>query len=154
MGKTRESISASTGGIISLAVFVEEHREAVEYDLLTLTGHELADVGGTLSWGALASFLACVGKGSAIDRELHEEEAQWNDTIKTNGILADIYDMMAQINANLVALGERRKANEPKRYPRPGVEPDNIKHYGADPLPPDDLEAWFRMKRAGHGRRT
>ncbi len=142
---------------MSLAMFVEDHREAIEYDLLTLTGHELADVGRTLSWGALASFLAYEQSGSALDRDINGDDSIWSAVIKTNGILADIYDQLAQINENLVAIGSKKKANPVKLYPRPGIEPENenIRHFGKGALPVDELEAWFEMKRKEYnGRRS
>ena len=149
MADTRNGIPGSDGGIVSLAMFVEEHREAIEYDLLTLTGHELADVGRTLSWGALASFLVFEEAGSALDRDINGDDSIWSDIIKTNGILADIYDQLAQINANLVAIGSRSKSQPVKPYPRPGVEQNsgNRRHFGKGALPPDELEAWFEKKR-------
>ena len=136
-------------------MLVDDHREAIEYDLLTLTGHELTDVGRTLSWGALASFLAYEDRGSALDRDINGDDSIWSQSIKTNGILADIYDQLAQINANLVAIGSRSKAKPVKPYPRPGVEDGNVKHYGKDPLPVNELEAWFEKKRKEYnGRRS
>ena len=135
-------------------MFVDDHREAIEYDLLTLTGHELADVGRTLSWGALASFLAYERNGSALDRDVNGDASIWSDIIKTNGILADIYDQLAQINANLVAIGSRSKSQPVKPYPRPGIEQDgeNRRHFGKGALPVNELEAWFERKRREHGQ--
>ena len=74
-------------------------------------------------------------------------------TAKTNAILADIFDVLAQINANLVAMGSHKKAKEPKYYPRPGNEPKkNTKHFGSGALPVDELERWIEEKRREHGR--
>lgn len=82
-------------------------------------------------------------------RELHPEESAWTTRVKTNAILADIFDMLAQINANLVALGSGRVAKTPKPYPRPVKrKPDNERHFGRGALPPDELRAWFEKKRA------
>jgi hypothetical protein len=53
-------------------------------------------------------------------RELRPDLSQWSTTAKTNAILADIYDMLAAINANLCAKGSGKKAKRPKPYPRPG----------------------------------
>lgn len=132
-----------------------EHDGAIEYDLLTKTGHELRDVGRTLSWQALASFILHLDENSALYRELNPEQSLWAQTIKTNGLLADIHDMLAQINANLVAVGTHKKAKKPKPYPRPGMEDkrDDVKHFGKGALPPDELRAWFEKKRKEHGSR-
>lgn len=56
--------------------------------------------------------------------------------------------MLAQINANLVALGMREKAKQPKPYPRPWADTrGDENHYGEGALPSDELRAWFEQKR-------
>lgn len=127
-----------------------EHSEAVEYDLLTKTGHELRDVGDTLSWGALASFVLQREAGSALARDIDGDLALWSTTTKTNGLLADIFDILAQINANIVAIGEHGKARTPAKYPRPGMtdEPsDNERHIGKGAMERSKLRQWFDKKR-------
>lgn len=80
--------------------------------------------------------------------ELHPETAAWGTTMKTNAILADIYDLLAKINHNLVVLGGGRAGN-PKPYPRPGKKAgnENERHIGSGALPPAELEKWFEEKR-------
>ena len=78
--------------------------------------------------------------------ELDPDLARWSGVPKTNAILADIYDMLAMINANLCAIGSRKQAKKPPSYPRPGDK--NKQHIGGkNALPPDELRAWFEMKR-------
>lgn len=145
----------SRGGIISLAKAVDEHREAIEFDLLTQTGHELKDVGRTLSWGAFRSFLKYAQPDSALTQAVRPEVSEWASTTKTNFILADIYDVLAQINANLVAVGSRKPAKNVKPYPRPGKkDKDSEKHIGSGALPPDELHRWFEEKRAEFNARS
>lgn len=56
--------------------------------------------------------------------------------------------MLAMINANLIAIGSRKRAKIPKPYPRPGAEqPSGQKHFGKDAVPVDELQAWFEQKR-------
>ena len=126
-----------------------EHDGAIEYDLLTKTGHELRDVGGTLSWSALASFILHVDTDSALARELDEDFSLWALQIKTNGILADLYDILAQINANLVAIGQHSKAKEVKPYPRPRAEEKSgsTRHVGKGALPKGRFKSWLEEKR-------
>ena len=134
--------------MIGLARAVLEHRGAIEYDLLTKTGHELDDIGRSLSWDALDFFLQNIETDSALMRELHPEQAEWATIAKTNKILADLYDMIAQINANLVAIGDRSPARKIKKYPRPWAkQPDEEQHYGKGALPPTELRKWFEEKR-------
>lgn len=136
------------GGIVSLATIVSEHREAIDYDLLTKTGFEVNDIGRSLSWTALGSFLKNIDANSAFMAELHPEHAAWATQSKTNTILADIFDMLAQLNANLVALGAGRPAKKPKPYKRPTTkQPENERHFGRGALPPDELRKWFERKR-------
>lgn len=151
----RHGVSFRDGGIVGLGAFVAAHSGAIEYDLLTKTGHELKDVGASLSWQALASFVLYVDENSALHREMDPERAVWAQTVKTNGLLADIYDLLAQINANLIAVGSHKKAKHTKPYPRPGMEEkrDDVKHFGKNALPPDELRAWFARKREEHGRK-
>lgn len=82
---------------------------------------------------------------SETARELEPELAAWAGVPKTNAILADIYDMLAMINANLVAVGSGKKAKKPKPYKRPGDK--DTKHIGKNALSPDQLREWFKKKR-------
>lgn len=85
--------------------------------------------------------------------ELNPDISAWASTLKTNAILADIIDMLATINANLMAIGSGKAAKRPKPYPRPGKKPhDEERHFGSGALPPDELRAWFDKKRAEHAR--
>lgn len=136
---------------------MNEHREAIQYDLLTETGYQLRDIGQTLSWGTLNSFLKNEQLDSALVREMHPEEAAWGTRTKTNAILADIFDMLANINANLVSIGSGKPAKKPKPYPRPKRRnQDDQKHFGRGALPVNELQEWFEKKgrqNAGSSKR-
>lgn len=98
----------------------------------------------------MKTFMAHLPDDSAVGQELRPEYAAWASRTKTNMILADIFDALAQINANLVALGSGNAAKQPKPYKRPGQKQndnENVKHFGSGALPPDELRAWFEMKR-------
>ena len=79
------------------------------------------DVGGALSWCALDSFVRNLDTESALARDLGKSTG-WENTVQTNIILADLYDLLQTINANLVSLGGK-KANI-KPYPRPKRDKD------------------------------
>ena len=132
------------GGIISLARFIEEHREALNADLLT-TGYEVEDIGCALSWGALGAFIKYLPPDSAVVRETHPEEALWATTIKTNSILADIYDVLLMINANLMAVGNGKPAKRIRPYPRPGHKDENTQHIGTA-VPIAEINKLFRRE--------
>lgn len=139
--------------MISLAKHVLAHREAIQYDLLTNTGHTLNDIGRSLSWDALDSFLRNVSMDSALAREMNPDEWAWTTPFKTNSLLADILDELAQINSNLVAIGNRNPAKKIKPYPRPWKKaPADEKKIGSGGLPPAELRKWIKRKRAEHAR--
>ena len=112
------------------------------------TGYTLEDIGRSLSWGALGSFLHHIDLDTETARELSPEYAGWSTSMKTNAILADIYDVLAMINANLCAMGTGKRATKPKAYPRPGDK--DKKQIGKNALPPDELKEWFAKKRKEH----
>lgn len=134
------------GGIVSLAKFTEEHYETITYDLLTRTNYSLDDVGGRLSWSALNSFIRNLDTDSALARELGEHTG-WETTLKTNLILADICDLLAMINANLMSLGGKNR--KPKPYPRPTDKKKDKKKVGKGALPLPELREWIKEKRNG-----
>lgn len=115
-------------------------------DLLIQTGYELADVGRTLSWDALGAFLRYIGPDSALAGEINPEAARWSSRIKTNELLADIYDELAMINSNMVTIGTRKRQKPPEPYPRPGQKRKK-KNIGSGALPHDELIKWIEERR-------
>lgn len=105
------------------------------------------DVGGVLSWNSLNSFIKNLGTDSALARDLGRSTG-WEDTIKTNAILADIYDLLQVIHGDICALGgvKRRKI---KPYPRPGADKDKKQKIGNGALPIEELREWIRRKSDG-----
>lgn len=139
-----------SGKIISLAQFIEDHGEALNYDLMTRTNYQLDDIGGALSWSSLYSFINYLGGDSALARSLGKTNG-WESTLKTNVILADIYDMLQALNANFVAYATRgKKKLKIKPYPRPGRDDDNVHKIGKGALPVNDLHKWIK-ERQKHG---
>lgn len=119
--------------------------------MITSAGVELNDVGGSLSWGAFASFIKNLGYDSAVFRAQHPDMAEWGSTLKTNIILADIFDVLCQINANMVGGLSHKRPQRPKPYPRPWV--DKKKKTGKGALPVSELEKWIEQKRNEPRRR-
>lgn len=147
-GVQRRNGRPDNGGILSLAEFANEHAEALNYDLLTRTCYQLDDVGGALSWGALMSFIKNLRTDSALARDLGKSTG-WEDVIKTNEILADIFDLLQVININICRLGGG-KYQKIKPYPRPGRD-ENKKRIGSGAMPANKLREWLEEKR--HARR-
>lgn len=87
--------------------------------MLTQTGYTLDDVGRSLPWRALGSFLHIAKPDSAIVAETDPELSNWSTTFKTNVILADIYDALTWLTAIASVKGSKRTPQKPKEYPRP-----------------------------------
>ena len=144
----RGSRRNDTGGIIGLARFVEEHAEALEYDLITRTRYTIEDVGGALQWSTLRAFIHFLGPDSAVARDA-QKSTGWETQLKTNAILADIYDVLSAINANLIQVGSKgRKRVKVTPYPRPGT--DKARKIGKGALPIDDLREWIKERQKQH----
>lgn len=86
--------------------------------MLTQTGYSLDDVGRSLPWGALGSFLHKAKPDSALVAEMSPEIAEWSTIFKTNVILADIYDAIASLAAIVAAKGTGKRPKKPDKYPR------------------------------------
>lgn len=111
---------------------------------MTRAGFTLDDVPARLSYRALNSFITHLGLDSALAAEVLPDESAWGTATKTNTILADIFDMLGIINANLVGIGSQKRPKQPKQYPRPKQK--ERQKYGHDALPIDELREWIRSK--------
>lgn len=124
---------------------MREHEEAIEYDLITSAGVEWSDVGSTLSWGAFSSFLKNIPQDSALWRSTHRDIADWGTTLKTNEILADIYDVLSMLNNNLVGGFQRKRPHRTKPYPRPWLKKTKEKKIGGNgALPKEKMREWIK----------
>lgn len=100
------------------------------------------DVGRSLSWGALSSFLSATDPGSALAAEINPDVAEWSTTFKTNVLLADIYDALRQFNATMAAKGSGKRPQKPKPYPRPW---QRKKHFTKKMR----IKDWFKLTGTG-----
>ena len=110
-----------------------ENREAIENDLIA-TGYTLDDVGASFSWDALKSFLTYAKPDSALFRKLNPEVSEWTTALKTNYILADIFDQLSITNMLLRMLVTHKKGRQPEPYKRPGAKKTKAQHMGKNPL--------------------
>lgn len=125
---------------------IVEHPKALEGDLLK-AGYELKDIGHSISWGALFSFVSRLETDSCLAAEMVPDIHSWSTRLKTNIILADIYDVLALINANIVAIGTHEKTKKPNFYKRPNSSDDVGDRYGEGAVPVDELRRSFAEKR-------
>lgn len=139
------------GGIAELRQIIEEHGAALEFDLLTMTRYQLRDVGGALPYGALLHFIRYLPRTSALSKELvpRTDTERWLDGEATAAILADIFDAIRALDADVMHKGTRRKPKPPRPYPRPWDKSKGAVHLGKDPIPIKDFEAWWNAPREG-----
>lgn len=105
-------------GILSLQAFCDEHQEAIAADLIRL-GLRLRNVGTPdFEWCDLRAIIASSDKTTALFRELHPKEWEWD--LQTH-LLADAVDLLHLLVWFKTKDGSKGR-NRPKPYPRPGVE--------------------------------
>lgn len=78
---------------------------------------------------------------SALARDVNENITIWGSTLKTNYLLADIFDVLSSIHYALIKMSGG-KASKPKPYPRPDNN-KTMKKYGKGALKVNDLKDWI-----------
>lgn len=126
------------GGILSLVQIIEDHDRALEYDLMTRTGRTLEEYieMGAAGMVALLSFVNYLPPDSALRYEMDpkEESREWYTTLKTNKILADLFDVFVAANT--------RKGHKSTKYPRPKEK----KRIGRGAIPISEFWDWWNKK--------
>lgn len=118
---------------------------------MTRTNYQINDIGEALSWASLYAFIKNLGSDSALARDLGKATG-WENTLQTNVILADIFDMLQVIHADLVAWSSGgKKKTKFKPYPRPGADADKKRRLGKNALPLPELREWMKNRRRKHG---
>lgn len=116
---------------------------------MTRTNYQISDIGGSLPWGSLYAFIKNLGSDSALARDLGKTTG-WESTLKTNMILADIFDLLQVIHADMVTWATQGKTKpKVKPYPRPGRDEDKKRNLGKGAMPLKELREW--MRRRSHG---
>lgn len=120
-----------------------EHGEAIEADLVR-AGWTLDDVPSRLPWRALYAFVTHLPSDSALKREMNGDDAEWSSTLKTNAILADIFDAIAEFE---VAFAKSRGAHPkaPRPYKRPGAS-SGEKRIGKGAVPHGTFMKWWEKR--------
>lgn len=123
------------GELLGLLDLLDEHAEAVTYDLLTL-GLRLRDLGtDALTWAELLAVARHAPPGSAVRRATDPDHI-WG---LPEQLLAGVVDLLAVGNWQR---GQMPRRDYPKPIPRPGVEPESTT-YGSQPLPMDEMADWL-----------
>jgi len=126
---------SNRGGILGLVRIIEKHGRALEYDLMTRTGRTLNEYMNMGAAGkvALISFIEYLPPDAMLNRELDpkNETAEWLTTMKTNAILADLFD--------LYVAAHTKEGTVPATYPRPKEE----QTIGRGAIPVADFWDWW-----------
>ena len=133
----------AAGKIIGLAVLLTEHGEAIEADLVA-AGWTLDDVPARLPWRSFYAYVAHLPNDSALKRELNGENGEWSTLLKTNAILADLYDLLSGF-ATAFAKSRGGHPKAPKPYKRPGAQ-SGQQHIGSGAVPHGTFMEWWEEK--------
>lgn len=124
------------GGILGLYGLLEQHREAIDYDLLTL-GLDLADLGTPrLDWSRLRAVVVYSPPTSALARSMFGDATSWS---VSDHLLAAAVDAL---NAGNWQRGGG-KGRRPKRVTRPGEKPKDQRRLGTGKMTLDQAQAFF-----------
>lgn len=128
------------GGTLSLHALIEEHSEALEYELI-VHGLRLRWLGSEgFNWRDLLVVVRHSPEQSALFRAVHGvEESEWS---LTNHLLAGLADSAAWLVWSKTE-DASKKRNRPKPIPRPGVEDDSKKKIGRSVLPASEMLDWL-----------
>ena len=72
---------------------------------------------------------------------------RWNDGCANAAILADLFDLVNQMRAEVAVKGTDHKPRRQRPYPRPGAKPKGVQHVGKDPIPVSEFESWWSTGR-------
>ena len=105
---------------------------------MTRTGRTLTEYlrMGAAGIVALISFINYLPADSELNKALNpkDEIGEWNTQMKTNAILADLYDVFVSAHS--------KKGTRPKPYPRP----KKAQSIGKDPIPLSQFWDWWHKK--------
>lgn len=135
MGRGIGGVGCVSGGILSLVQIIKEHDRALEYDLMTRTGRTLSEYMemGATGKVALLSFINYLPPDSELRKAMdpQNEFGEWHTTMKTNVILADLFDVFVKANT--------KKGRKAKTYPRPKQR----RKIGSGAIPMSEFWDWW-----------
>ena len=122
------------GGIFGLVELLDEHQEAVEYDLIA-HGLRLRQLGTeALTWRDLKIIIELQPpEKSALARTKDPEEVAWGISEHLLAIIAD------SSRARVWQEGSGKARDKPKPIPRPGIENTEKTVYRYDVLPVNEM---------------
>lgn len=128
-----ERVCDQSGGILGLLRLVEEHSEAIEFDLIRM-GLRVRHVGSSdFNWRDFLVVVKRLGRDSETYRELHpDDDTSWMVSDYLLATIADITHM------RLWQAGGG-KGKKPKPIPRPG----EVKRRKGDSMSVEEAKAWL-----------
>ena len=141
-----EGLECHCGGILGLCELIEEHAEAIEFDLLTL-GLDSRSIGTVgLDWWRLKAIVKNLPQSSALGRSMNGSDALWG---LPEHLLATVIDAIHQGNWQRGG----GKGKRPKPIPRPGGDRRRTtKLGGGKQMSMTQARAWLDRKRGTDGR--
>lgn len=134
-------LDGDRGGIRGLLALLDEHQEAIEYDLIAL-GLRLDWLGTKrLTWRDFVVIVRNSPRTSALARKHLGDDAAWS---LTDHLMAGVIDLLTVANWQR---GGKKAGPKPKPFPRPGVK-DNRQQFGKGAIPIKDFNAWWESKGA------
>ena len=121
------------GGVLSLLALIDEHGEALEFDLIAL-GLRLRDCPSPeFNWRDLFVVCRYLGRDSMLYASMNpDDDTSWS---VTDYLLA----MVADNTSFRLYQAAGGKGKKPKPVPRPG----DVKRYGGDALPVTEMAEWL-----------
>lgn len=113
---------------------------------MTLTRFTLADVGRTLSWGALLHFCQYLPPTSQTAKKMDGKTAEmsaWLDGSLVAPLMAALIDSENFGRWEYAASVSKRKPKKPKHVKTPWSKSTEEQKLGRDPIPVGDFEDWW-----------
>lgn len=136
-----DAVKRATGAdlhqVIGLVEILDEYESALTYDLLVM-GLKLRLLGTQeFSWGELLAIVQNSPRSSAFYRAQHPDQWMWTEAEHLLAAIADAQHLLLWQN------GSGKRADRPKPIQRPGVVTDEVKTFGKDPIPYDEMADWL-----------
>lgn len=151
MVKKEQSNKGHSKKLISLLLIVARYSLALEYDLMTKTAYTLDDLGRSLTWRALFSFVCGLDKTSLLWQQMNgdkKEEALWEKQALIPQLLALLIDEVRNMQYIYASSHSKKPIKQPEPIPRPHIKKNSdTKHYGSKPVTKQQFEKFWSTRK-------
>lgn len=128
------------------------HQQALEYDLMVRTHFTLDDLGRSLSWRALFSFISGLDKTSLLWQQMHQDrqdEALWESPAVLPQLVALLVDELRSMQYIYIASHSKHAVKQPEPIPRPGIKQKkaDVKRFGSKPVTKQEFETFWSSRK-------